>query len=89
MLGISNVSVIRLPCSCSECLSKLYYTWNRSQDKYNKDQYKGDNQKCVYWPIIESYNTWKNIDFIESKKHLSLDTEKNVHKNNISSGTLI
>ena len=44
LLGIVYVAVRRIPYSCSECLRKISSPHNRSQDKYNQDQCKGDNQ---------------------------------------------
>ena len=61
-------------------LKKLASPWNRSQDKYNQDQYKGDNQNWVYWPILGSYKNWQIIYCIESRKqHKSSDTYINFH----------
>ena len=61
-------------------LKKLAYPWNRSQDKYNKYQYKGDNQNCVYWPILGSYKSLQIFNCIESMKwHESSYTSMNVH----------
>ena len=54
MLGVGCVCVIWIPCSCSECLRKLDYPKNRRQYKYSQDRYKGENQQCVYWPILGS-----------------------------------
>ena len=57
----------------------MYYQWNRSQYKYNQHRYKSENQNCVYWPIIWSYNNWKIIHCVESRKeHKSSDTDINV-----------
>ena len=53
-LSISYVSVRMIPCSCLECLRKLYFPWNISQDKYNQEQYKGENQNYFHWPILGS-----------------------------------
>ena len=47
------------------------YPWNRSQDNYNKYQYKYENKECVYWPILVSYNNWKTIHCIDSIKTLT------------------
>ena len=52
LLGIGYVAVKQIPCSCSAGLIKLDSPWIISQDMYNKDQYKGKNQNCVYWPIL-------------------------------------
>ena len=46
-LGIGYFAVIWIPCMCSACLSKLYYPWNRRQDKYNQVRYKYENLQCV------------------------------------------
>ena len=54
------------------------YQWNRNQDKYNQVWYKGENQNCVYWPIIGSYNNWKIIHCIDSIKKESTDNDRNV-----------
>ena len=79
-LGVGYVAVRQITCSCSVCLSKLYFSWNRSQYKYNQDQYRGENQNCVYWPIIGSYNNWQIIHFVCSRKqHKSIDTDINFH----------
>ena len=79
-MGIGYVALIQKPCRCSSCLRTLDYPWNRSQDKYNQDQYKGENQNCIYWPILGSYNNWKIIHCIESRKqHKTTDTEINVN----------
>ena len=52
---------------------------NRIQDRYNQYQCKGENQNCVYWPILGSYKNWKIIHCIESiKYHESSDTDTNV-----------
>ena len=56
MLGTGYVDVRWIPCKCSECLRKMDSSWNRRQDKCKKYQYKGENQLCVYWPILFSYN---------------------------------
>ena len=32
MLGVGHVSLRRILRSCSACLRKLYYPWNRRQD---------------------------------------------------------
>ena len=59
---------------------KLASPWNIIQDKYNQDQYRGENQNCVYWPIIGSYNNWQIIHFVCSiKQHKSIDTDKDFH----------
>ena len=80
LLGVGYVAVRQITCSCSVCLSKLYFSWNRSQYKYNQDQYRGENQNCVYWPIIGSYNNWQIIHFVCSRKqHKSIDTDINFH----------
>ena len=49
LLVIGYDAVRRIICSCSECLRKLSSPWNRIKDKYNQDQYKGENQNFVYW----------------------------------------
>ena len=80
LLGICYVAVIQIPRSCSECLRKLTSPWNISQDKYNQDLYKGDNQNCVYWPILGSYNNQKIIHCIQIRKqHESSYTGINVY----------
>ena len=65
LLGICYVDFRQIPCSCSECLSKMDSPWNISQDKYNKDKYKGENKNYVCWPILRSYNNWKIMHFID------------------------
>ena len=72
MLGIGYVSIRQIKCSCSEFLRKIASTWNISQDKYNQHRYKGDNQNCIYWPILGYYNNWHIIHFIASKKQHKL-----------------
>ena len=79
-LDIGYVSVKRIPCFCSGYLRKLSSPWSMSQDKYNKDRYKGANQNCVYWDILGYYNNWKIIYYIDSiEQHESTNTDKNVH----------
>ena len=34
---------------------------NIIQDKYNQDQYKGENQNFIYCPILGYYNNWQII----------------------------
>ena len=58
---------------------ELASPWNKSPDKYNKDQYKRENQNCIYWPIIGFYNNWQIIHCIDSKKHESTNTDINVN----------
>ena len=63
---------------------------NRSQGIYNQDRYKGENQNCVYWLIIGSYNNWHIICCVESiKQHESSDTDIDVNIKKIQSGTLL
>ena len=69
MLDIGNVAVIQLPCSCYEFLRKLYSQYNIIQDKYNQDQYKGENWQYVFWPILGIYNNWKIIYCIDIKNN--------------------
>ena len=86
MLGIGYVNFKQIPFIYSSCLRKLASPCNIIQYKYNKYQYKGENQNCVYWPILGSYNNWQIIHCIESRKqHESEDTDINVHikKNDI------
>ena len=59
MLVIVYVTVRRITCICSACLSKLAPPWNKIQDNYNNVQYKGENQQCVYWFILGSYRNWQ------------------------------
>ena len=76
LLGIGYVYVRLIHFSCYACLSKMYSPWNISQDKYNQDQYKSENQNCVYWPILGSYNNWKIVHCIDSRKqHKSTNTD--------------
>ena len=80
LLGIGYISVRCIICSCSEFLRKLSSPCNRSQDNYNQEQYKGENQNCFYWPILGSYNNWQIIHCIEIiRQHESTDTYINVH----------
>ena len=80
MLGIGYIAVICIPCSCYKWLSKLASPWNIRQDKYNQDQQKGENQECVYCPILGSYNNYLIIHFIDSKKqHEATNSDVNVH----------
>ena len=70
MLGIGYVSVIFIPCSCYACLIKLDLPWNRRQDKFNQVRLESENQQCVYWAILGSYNNWQITNCIDSiKKH--------------------
>ena len=68
MLGIGYVSVRRIPCICSACLSKLDYPWNRIHDKYNQVGYKGKNKQFVLCPILGSYNSWQILHCDDSRK---------------------
>ena len=79
-MGICYVAVRWITCSCYECLRKLYSPWNRNQDKYNQDQYKGDNHKCAYSPILGPYNSFQIITFIAGRKeHEAPYTDINVY----------
>ena len=80
MLGIIYVDIICIPCIYYVCLRKMVYPWNRRQYKSNKVLYKGENQQCVIWPILGSYNNWWIINCIGSRKqHEETITEINVH----------
>ena len=83
MLGIGYVAVRRIPCICFAFLNKIYSPWNRIQDKYNQYQYTGENQQCVYCPILGSYHNWQIIHFIYIKiKHEAIKSGVNVHIEN-------
>ena len=61
-------------------LSKLDYTWNRIQDKVNKVCYKGKYQQYFYLPILGSYNNWKIVHYIDSRKqHEATNNYINYH----------
>ena len=80
MLGIIYVDIICIPCIYYVCLRKMVYPWNRRQYKSNKVLYKGENQQCVIWPILGSYNNWWIINCLGSRKqHEETITEINVH----------
>ena len=82
MLCIDYDDVRWIPCSCSECLSKLDSTCNIIQYKVNQVLYRGENQQCVYWPILGSLKNWQIIHYIDSRKqHEATNTEINVHIN--------
>ena len=67
-------------CICSAFLRKLDSPLNRSQDNYNHDRYRGENQNCEYWPILGSYNNWKIIHCIDGRKqHESTNTDINAY----------
>ena len=84
-MDIGYVYFIQVTCICSSCLRKLASPWNRSQDKYNQYQYKGENQNCIYCPILGSYKFWQIIHCIDSREqHESADTGIHVHIENHS-----
>ena len=90
LLGIDYVAYIWILCVCYECLRKLPSPWNISRAKYNKDQYKGENQNFVYWPILGPYKNWKIMHCIDSiKQQKSIDTVKGYTKNRIPSVKLL
>ena len=68
MWCVGCVSVIWIPCSCSECLSKLDHPRNIIQYTCKQDRYKGGNQQCIFWPILGSYKNWQIIHYIDSLK---------------------
>ena len=57
----------------------MYSTWNRIQDKYNKDQYKGDKKDVFIGLFLGLTIIGNHIFYWKFKKHLSLDADKNVH----------
>ena len=66
MLSFDYVATIWIPCIYYACLRKLNSPWNRRQYKYNRNGYKVENQKCVYWNILGLYNNWQIIHCIDS-----------------------
>ena len=68
LLAIGYVDCRSISCRCSSYVRKLASPWNRSQDKYNQYQYKGENQNCIYLNILGSYNNWQIIHCIDSRK---------------------
>ena len=80
MLGIGYITVRWISCINYVCLRDLDYPWNSRQDKYNKFWYKGENKKCVYWPILGSYNNLQIIHCIDMiKQHETTNTDINVY----------
>ena len=62
------------------CSRKLNSPCKGRKDRYNQVQYKGENQQCVDWPILGSYNHWNIINCINSRKyHRKTNTKTNVH----------
>ena len=85
--GMTYVDFRWIPCSFSACLRKLDYSWNRIQDNYNQDRYKGANKKCICWPILGIYNNWNIICFVDMIKHhksFNTDINVNIKQNSIS-----
>ena len=75
MLGIEFLYVRRKPFRCSGFKRKLACPWNRSQDKYNQDWYKSENQYCLHWLILGSYQNSQIMHCIESRnQHKSTET---------------
>ena len=68
LLGIGYVDSRWVPYLYSKWLSKRDSPCNISQVNYNKYQYKVENQNCIYWPILGSYNNWQIIHCMSSRK---------------------